>query len=154
PAGLTAANSTTSQCGGSLTINSNVISLSGASIVPGGTCVCRVTVTGATGGVKNNTTGAVTSNESGAGATSNTATITVVGPPTISTGFDNAAIPLGGTSALTFTITNPNSTVGLTGVAFTDALPAGLTAADGMTSQCGGTLTINSNLITLSGASM
>src|SRR5262249_61754162 len=70
------------------------------------------------------------------------ASITVVAPPTIAKSFGAANIPLNGTTSLTFTVTNPNSTVNLTGVAFTDVLPAGLTTANNAgSSQCGGTLT-------------
>src|SRR4029078_8350097 len=68
------------------------------------------------------------------------ATLTVVGAPTIAKSFNPTSIPLNGTSTLTFTITNTNTTTGLTGVAFTDTLPAGLTAPNSSTSQCGGTL--------------
>ena len=59
-----------------------------------------------------------------------TATLTVIGGPTISKAFSVPTIPLsGGVATLTFTITNPNTTTTLTGVAFTDALPAGLQVA-------------------------
>jgi len=64
-------------------------------------------------GVLDNTTGPITSDESGAGATSNTASLTVVPaplPPTIAKGFGAASIPLNGTTSLTFMFTNPNTT--------------------------------------------
>ncbi|MBK7474289.1 MAG: hypothetical protein IPI73_30100 [Betaproteobacteria bacterium] len=95
------------------------------------------------GGVKSNTTAAITATEAGVGATSNTVTITVVTPLTIAKAFGAAAIPLNGSTSLTIVIQNPNATVALTGVAFTDTLPAGLEVAtpNAMTNSCGGTAT-------------
>ena len=60
--------------------------------------------------------------------------------PTFSKAFGAPTIPVGGTTTLAFTLTNPN-TVGLTGVAFTDTLPAGLTIPGPFTFApfCGGT---------------
>jgi uncharacterized repeat protein (TIGR01451 family) len=46
-------------------------------------------------------------------------------PPTITSSFSPATIGIGGTSTLTFTITNPNAS-SLSGVSFTDALPNGV----------------------------
>ncbi|MFY9557090.1 MAG: HYR domain-containing protein [Blastocatellia bacterium] len=158
PAGLTVPTSgpTTTCGGGTLTTTSpSTISFSGGSIAAAGNCMFTVTVTGATAGVKNNTTGTISATESGTGGTSNTATITVVAPPSISKSFNPTNIALNATSTLTFTITNPNTAVALTGVGFTDTLPAGLTAPNTSVSQCGGTLTITgNNLITLTGASI
>ena len=156
PAGMTVPNGTTTPCGGSLTAASNVLTFSGGSITASGNCSFSVTVTGSTAGVWNNTTGAISSNESGAGTTSNTATLTVVAPPTISKSFDAATIPLNGTSVLSFTITNNNSTTTLTGIGFTDTLPAGLTVASGTSSTCGGgTLTATApGTIALTGGSI
>src|SRR5262249_7113201 len=142
PAGLTAVNGTSSQCGGTLTITgNNTIALTGAAIAAGGNCTFGVTVTGTTAGVKNNTTGAITSANGGTGTTSNTATITVVAPPTITKAFGAAFVPVGQTTTLSFTITNPNPTVALTGLAFTDTFPAGLVVANppNATDTCGGT---------------
>src|SRR5438270_436706 len=59
---------------------------------------------------------------------------------TISKSFSPNPILAGGTTTLTFTITNPNATVALAGVAFTDLLPAGLRIAtpSGLSGTCGG----------------
>jgi hypothetical protein len=69
----------------------------------------------------------------------------VVAPPSLSASFGATSIALGDSTALTFTITNPAAnTVGLTGVALDDTLPAGLTVAspNGLTGSCGaGTIT-------------
>jgi uncharacterized repeat protein (TIGR01451 family) len=56
------------------------------------------------------------------------ANIAVVGPPTLAHAFNPPAIAIGEATSLTFTITNPAANnVALTGVAFTDTLPTGLT---------------------------
>ncbi len=80
--------------------------------------------------------------------------VTAIGAPSISKSFATSPINVGGTSLMTIAVTNPNSSTSLTGVAFTDTLPAGLTAPDASFTQCGGTLTIASNVITLSGATI
>src|SRR5437660_1655870 len=116
-------------CGGTVTAaaNSTSISLSGGSIAtPGNTCTVVVHVTGTQAGSVPNTTGAISSTNGGTGATSNTATLTVIAPPTISKAFGAASIPLNGTTSLTFTVTNPNTGTALTGIAFSDTVPANL----------------------------
>jgi hypothetical protein len=50
-------------------------------------------------------------------------------PPTINKSFDPAQIPVGGGTGLTFNIVNPNAGAALTGVAFTDTFPIGVTGA-------------------------
>jgi len=118
-------------------------------------------VTGIAAGVQNNTTGPISSTESGPGATSNTASITVIGPPSIAKAFGAASIQLNGTTTLTFTITNPNATVALAGVGFGDTLPAGLAVANpnGLTGSCGaGTITTGTvsgfSVVNLSGGTI
>jgi uncharacterized repeat protein (TIGR01451 family) len=156
PAGLTVPNGTTATCGGSLVITgNNLLTFTGGSLGAGANCTITVSVTGATVGVKNNTTGAISSNETGVGAASNTATVTVVAPPTIAKSFGAASIALNGTTSLDLTLTNPNATVALTGLAFTDTLPSGLTAPDGTTSPCGGSLVITGgNLLNFVGGTL
>src|ERR1700759_1255403 len=62
-------------------------------------------------------------------------------PPTLTSSFTPTSITVGNTSALSFTITNPNSTGSLSGIAFTDALPAGLVVdnPNGTNGTCGST---------------
>jgi uncharacterized repeat protein (TIGR01451 family) len=143
--------------GGSITAaaGSNSISLSGASLVQGGSCTFAVNVTGTSAGTLTNTTAAVTSNEGGSGAAA-TAAVLVVAPPSIAKAFGAASIGVGANTSLTFTVANPPANaVALTGVAFTDALPAGLSVANTTVSMCGGTLNITGgNLIALSGATI
>src|SRR5207248_2472170 len=105
PAGLTVANATSSQCGGTLTLSAGTtVSLTGAIIAAGGQCQFSVTVTGTSPGSYTNTTSAVTSTNGGTGGTA-TANLTVAGPPVISKAFNPAAIAVNGTTQLQFTIT-------------------------------------------------
>ena len=88
------------------------------------------------------------------GVISGSTTLTVLGPPTIAKAFGSNAILLGGNTTLTFTIANPNTTTTLTGVGFTDLLPAGLIVAtpNGLTpGSCGGTVSAvaGSSIVTL-----
>ena len=151
PAGLVVAtpNGLTSTCGGTVTAvaGTGSVGLGNGGVPAGGSCAITAHVTGTTAGAKNNTTSAVTSTEGGTGGTAS-ATLTVVaapvvGPPTIAAAFGAASIVVNGTTTLTFTLTNPNTGTALTGVGFTDPLPAGLVVAtpNGLASTCGGTVT-------------
>jgi uncharacterized repeat protein (TIGR01451 family) len=158
PTGLTVANSTSTVCGGTLTTTAPTgISLTGATIAVNSQCQFSVTVTGATAGQYTNTTGNVTSTNGGTGNTA-TANLTVASPPSIAKAFGAASIPLNGTTSLTFTINNPNTSVALTGLAFTDNLPTGLVVAtpNGLTNTCGGTVTAvaGSGSVSLSGGTL
>ena len=78
----------------------------------------------------------------GTGGTAS-ASLAVIAPPTIAKAFGTPSILVNGTTTLTFTLTNPNAGTALTGVGFTDTLPAGLVVAtpNGLASTCGGTVT-------------
>ncbi len=97
-------------------------------------------MTGVAAGVQSNVTGTVSSTNGGTGTTAS-ASVTVVAPPTIAAAFSPLTVAPAGTSTLTFTLTNPSATVGLTGLAFAETLPTGLTVATSSSSVCGGTLT-------------
>ena len=77
-------------------------------------------------------------------------------PPSISAVFAAPSMSVGWAVALTFTITNAAGNGPVTGVGFSDTLPAGLSVTSGTTSVCGtGTLTRTSpSTIALSGASI
>src|SRR5262249_12997111 len=79
--------------------------------------------------------------ECGVAVPTETATLTVVLPPTVSKAFSPTTIPLNGVSTITLTLTNPNAGVTLTGVNFSDNFPAGLQVANPATptSTCSGT---------------
>jgi len=143
----------TNSCNGtvSATAASGTVGLSAGAIAAGGSCAISVKVTGTTAGVWSNTTGAISSDQTGTGATSNTATLTVVGPPTISKAFAASSIPLGTSVNVTFTITNPNTTTGLTGLTFSDGLPSGLpvSGTPNVSNTCNGTVTAAAGTISL-----
>jgi hypothetical protein len=62
-----------------------------------------------------------------------------VNPPTITSQFTPSSIPAGATTALSFTIANPNASGNLTGIAFTDTLPNGVVidTPNGQNGTCG-----------------
>jgi hypothetical protein len=159
PTGLSASGTATGNCnGGTVTINSGSVSLTGGSIVAGGSCtISGITITGNTAGIQPNSV-TVGSTNGGNNPTAGTASVTVVAPPVITKSFTPAKILPGGTSVVGFLITNPNGSVGLTGVAFTDTLPSGLvvTSPNGLNSTCGGTATatIGSGTISLTGGAI
>jgi hypothetical protein len=84
--------------------------------------------------------------------------------------FGSASIPVGGTTTLTFTITNPNLLVRpearpalaaygtLTNIGFTDTLPAGLLIAtpNNIGGSCGGAIiaTAGTNLVSIAGLTL
>jgi uncharacterized repeat protein (TIGR01451 family) len=89
--------------------------------------------------------------------------LAVPSAPTISKSFNSSAIQIGGTSTLSFTVANPNTSGGtnvtLTGISFTDTLPAGVLVAtpNALTGSCGGgtiTAVAGSSNITLTAASL
>ncbi len=138
-------NGLSSTCGGATTATAatGVVSLTGGSIAINSTCTININVTSSVVGSYNNTTSGVSSTQTGAaGAVSNTAVLTVLATPTISKAFLPTAIPTGGVSTLTLTLSNPNA-VALSGLAFTDAFPPNLVIATtpNIVSTCGGTFT-------------
>jgi arabinogalactan endo-1,4-beta-galactosidase len=80
-------------------------------------------------------------------------------PPKISKSFGAAQVTVNGSTSLTFVLSNPNTGTSLTGIGFTDTLPAGLLVAtpNGLTGSCGGgtiAATAGSNTVSLSGGSL
>ncbi len=161
PAGLVVAtpNGLAGTCGGgtiTASAGSGSVSLASATLAASASCTFSVNVTGTAGGVKNNSV-TVTSATAGAGNTSN-ASVTVLGPPTIAKVFGAATIALNSSTSLTINLSNPNASASLTGIAFTDTLPAGLvvTTPNGLTNSCGGTATgvAGSASVSLSGGTL
>lgn len=157
PAGLTAVNGTTATCGGSLVITgTNLLTFTGGTLAANSSCVITTNITGTTAGVKSNTTTAVTASGPIAltGAVSNTTSVTVSAAPTIANSFAAANVTLNESVNASFLIANPNTTA-LSGIAFTDTLPAGLSATNGSTATCGGNMVITGgNLLTFTGGAL
>jgi uncharacterized repeat protein (TIGR01451 family) len=158
-------NGLTGSCPGALisaVAGSGSVSFTAASFSGGASCTFSVNVSGTTAGALTN---GVTVNSTN-GGTGNTSTVllnvvvAVVAPPIVSKSFGTAtSIAVGGTTALSLTINNPNAAVALTGVAFTDTLPVGMVVAtpNGVTGSCGGgliTATAGSGSITLVDATL
>jgi uncharacterized repeat protein (TIGR01451 family) len=146
PAGLAVAPTAnvSNTCGGTVTATAGAgtISLGGGALAANSGCTIVVTVQGTSAGVKNNTVGPISSTESGPGIASNTASITVVSPPTLAKVFGAASIPLHGSTSLSFTVANANFSTTLHGIGFTDQLPSGLVIATppSIVNNCGGTI--------------
>jgi len=162
PSGLVVAtpNGLSGSCGGgtiTATAGGTTVSLAGATLAASSSCTFSVNVTGMAAGVENNSV-TVGSSNAGTGNTA-TATVTVVAPPTIAKSFGGSTVPFGWSTSLTFDLGNPNATIALTGVGFTDTLPPGLIVAtpNAVSESCGGgtvTATAGSGSISLSGATI
>ena len=184
PAGLVIAtpNGLTGSCGGgtiTATASAGSISLSGTALAASASCTFSLTTTPASSGSYTNTTSAPTSTEAGNGSPA-TATLTVTAaspsptpphpsgppkvvivpqPPSLSASFAPTSVAAGSSATLAFTVNNPNPTIELTGLGFTDTLPAGLIVAapNGLAGNCGGgtiTAAAGGTSITLAGATL
>jgi uncharacterized repeat protein (TIGR01451 family) len=143
PAGLVVASPTglSNTCGGTATAaaGSSSIALTGRTIPASSNCVVSVNVRATSAGTKTNTTSEVTTTEGLTGFPS-TASLEVAGPPILTKAFAPSTVPVGATTTLTFTLTNPNPTTPLTRITFADPLPLGLmvAAVPSVINNCGG----------------
>ncbi|MGA2820793.1 MAG: hypothetical protein ABSF61_09085, partial [Anaerolineales bacterium] len=162
PAGMMVASPPASpQCGGTITSTANSVTLTGGVLAGSSTCTIVVIVTAPAAGNYQNciTKGALIDNQ---GATNQSAACDTLGvnqvplSPSMTKSFAPNPIAAGGTSVLTFTITNPPAnSVPLTGVGFTDTFPAGVTVASVPNpAQCGGSVSSTPNSITLTGGTI
>ena len=119
-------------------------------------CTVSVNVTAPEGIYNNSVT--VTSADAGTGNTAQ-ATLDAATPPKLTKTFGLVSVVPGGTTSLTFNLTNPNKIVTLTGLSFSDTLSSGLLVAtpNGLTGSCDGgviTAVAGSNSISVSGATL
>ncbi|MDJ0826439.1 MAG: autotransporter domain-containing protein [Rhodobacter sp.] len=143
-------------------IGTSLIDVEDVALAAGASCTIRTLLTipgGAAAGAKTNTTSSVFGLLNGFSVTgdpaSDTLDISTVGT-TFSKSFGGPTIP-GGSTTLTFTITNPNATV-LTGLSFTDDLGAvlsGLEATSLPATPCGpGSSITGTDVLSFSGGEL
>ncbi len=171
PAGVQVAStpSASTTCGGtwSPSAGSTSLSFSGGTIpartgATNGSCTVRVNVTSTTAGPHDNVSGYIYSTQTFTNNTSTgsaRATLTAVVPPAIKKLFSPNPILAGGTSTLTFDLSNPNTDNSLGGVAFSDTYPSGVlntSPSVTTTNTCGGTLTAaaGAGSVSLSGGTL
>jgi hypothetical protein len=163
PAGVVVFGNASTTCGGTLTAvkGGSKITLTGGSIPANSQCQIKVDVTASALGQFLNTLGAGTLHTTtGTNAVGTVSTLTVSNsagiPPKIAKAFNPVTINSGGTSNLTITLSNPNSTVATLTAPFTDTFPSGIIVAGGASTTCGGTLTAvaGSSHITLTGGAI
>lgn len=139
-----------STCGGPVSVTavpgSSIVTVSGVSVAGNQSCTISVQITSSQPGTYSNTTGPVSAVETGPGAVSNAASVTVKPlPPTIALAFNPAVInlnnaPSNTVSNLTFVLANPNA-ITLADLAFSHQLPPQLTLSAAASNPCGGSLT-------------
>jgi hypothetical protein len=114
---------TFSNSSGTISINTNGVGVAGAGTFQANGNLGAYTVTAA------------------AGSASATFNLTNVGLPTFSKAFGTSSIVVGGTTTLTFTISNPAGNATLHNLTFSDGFPGGIAVAStpGASSSCGGT---------------
>jgi uncharacterized repeat protein (TIGR01451 family) len=138
---------------------SNQVSVSGLTIATSTTCRIQVDVTSTTQGsyVNDIPAGAITNDESTSNTGSTTATLNIQAV-SASKNFSPSNVVIGQTSTLTVVLNNRIVGADLTGVAFTDNLPADVTIASSptATNTCGGTFSpvAGANSFNLSGGTI
>ena len=145
PSGVVVSGGGSTTCGGTLTATTgaSAVTLTGGTIPVNGSCVVTVDVIAASAGsyINSLASGAlVTSNGNNAAPAVATLTVNsvVVVTPTLGKAFSPATIKAGGTSTLTITFTNPNSTAASLSAPFTDTLPTGVVASGSASTTCAG----------------
>ena len=122
----------TGAAGNSFTAGATSLSFTSITVPASGSCTVTVQVASPNlspaAGWPNATSGAASTQTPLAGVAPSPAYLTVLGYATIGKLFSPASIASGGTSTLTFTLTNPNA-VPLSSAGFSDAFPANLTTS-------------------------
>lgn len=136
PAGMTVASPTGASASagcGAPTFNpvagSGSITFSGGTIPAGGTCTLTVNVAAPAMGTYTNVSGNVSSTDTGTGNSASASVRAVESLYNFRKAFSTSPVNVGTAVTLTFTLENRNLYDALTGVAFTDAFPAGMVVA-------------------------
>jgi uncharacterized repeat protein (TIGR01451 family) len=129
----------------------SVITVTGVDLLASASCTVTLNIQSATPNSYPNTSANISALLGGLTAATLSDTL-IVERPTLTKAFSPATIPVNAISVLTFTITNGSQAFGETGLAFSDALPAGVVLADAITSNtCSGTLTNAANTALIAG---
>jgi uncharacterized repeat protein (TIGR01451 family) len=149
---------TAAQCNGTLSSSGaqNITFTNGSLGAGPASCNIDITVRGLNSGVYPNDTSRISGLGGGLTAFTTNSTLTVRGT-VLEKSFSPASMGMGGTSILTFNLTNGLGSPAQSGLTFTDTLPAGVTlAAVPITSQCGGSVsgTLGGSTIAFTGGSM
>jgi uncharacterized repeat protein (TIGR01451 family) len=143
PSGVVVSGTASTTCGGTASTGVSSVTLTGGTIPANGSCSLMVNVAAANGGSYINSLAAgtlVTSN--GTSAAPAVATLTVssssIVTPTLGKAFNPATIAAGGTSTLTITLSNANTTAATLNAPFTDTLPSGVVVSGTANTTCAG----------------
>jgi hypothetical protein len=153
PSGMEVSGTPSTTCGGTVTaaIGGSTVTLTGGSIPANGSCTVTVKVTTSNqkqecgeheqkGVFVNMLPAGALQTSNGDNTAPASATLTAIAPlpPKLSKSFSPSWINPGGTSVLTITLTNPNSTVATLTAALTDILPSGMEVSGSASTTCGG----------------
>lgn len=127
----------------------------------GGSCTVSVTVKGTAAGsyyATNTGSGTAVTTTNAGSATATRATLDVkLAAPTVTKSFTPSVVAVGGLSTLTITLTNPTTTLAITGAGFTDSYPSGMVNNGSPSTTCAGgtaTATIGGTSLALSGGTI
>lgn len=139
-AGWTCTNGTSGSA--TATDGGSSLAVSSLTIPANGSCTVSVTVKGTAGGIYYATnTGvgtAVTTSNAGSATATRAALEVKLAAPTVVKSFVPSVVGVGGVSTLTITMSNPSTTVDITGAAFTDTYPSGMTNNGAPATTCSG----------------
>ena len=130
-------------CGGTLTAaaGDTALTFTDGDLAAGETCTLSVNVTSAVTGSYTNPTESLTSSLGTSTPATATLSVNAAGAPGFARVFSPDTIAQGGETQIVFTVDNTANAIGMTGMAFDDSLPAGVSVADtpGTDNSCGGT---------------